>query len=279
MSPPCLAWRLILLILLAASAASANPPLSTGKAESLVGVIFARQALDLVVEKEGRLRQLNHLLGERVEAGQVVAVLDTRTRQLEVTIRQATLNAAAAEQSRFAVLLLQARQKMERESRIKAFSAAETLETAETQVELALADLELAQSRVAEARAQLALAQQGLEDASIRAPFTGRVSDQYLQPGMLVSRVTPILRLVSDELRLRFFAPAAIADALPAGVKVRVWIDGVDMPLVAIVDRVSPEIDASSRHQKLEARLVIPDALRTRIRVGQVVQVEPDTSP
>ncbi|WP_253994427.1 efflux RND transporter periplasmic adaptor subunit [Myxococcus qinghaiensis] len=249
--------------------------MSTRRSDSLVGVIFARQALDVVVDKDGRLLQLKHQLGERVEAGQVVAVLDTKTRQLEVAMRQATLNAATAEQSRYAVLLTQARQKLERESQIRAFSAAEAMETAETQVELALADLELARSRVAEARAQLALAQQGLEDASIRAPFSGSVSDQYLQPGMLVSRATPILRLVSDELRLRFFAPSGIADVLQVGVEVRVWIEGTDTPLVGVVDRLSPEIDASSRQQKLEARLLIPEALRKRVRVGQIVQVEP----
>ena len=83
-----------------APSTSAAPAPSVRSAPPLVGVVSAARALDLLPRGEGRLEELLVHLGERVEAGQLVARLETRTLELEVRSRQAQRQAAEAETKR-----------------------------------------------------------------------------------------------------------------------------------------------------------------------------------
>lgn len=248
------------------------------QAPPLIGVVSATRALDLLPQVEGRLEQLHVRLGERVEAGQLVARLDTRTRQLVLGSRQAQLKATEVEHSRCALLLQQARQQLARLQRIRDYTAAEEVEKAETAVALASTDVELAQARVASARADVALAEEELAQAHLRAPFTGTVSEEYLQPGMLAGRATPIVRLVGEERMLRFAVPESLAGTLRRGHPLRIRV-GDGRVLEGTVERVSPELDTVSRHVKAEARLNVPPEARAGLPVGTVVPVELGVPP
>ncbi|MFL5350537.1 MAG: efflux RND transporter periplasmic adaptor subunit [Hyalangium sp.] len=240
---------------------------------SLVGVVSATRSLDLLPQVEARLEQLKVRLGDRVEAGQVVAVLDTRTLQLDQAAHQAQLKAAEAELSRSTVLLQQAQQALDREKRIRDYTAAEDVERAEHAVALAAADVELAKAKLSEMQAQLALSNENLDRARIRAPFTGVVSEEYLQPGMMATRSTPIIRLVGEERLLRFAIPEALVGSVRLGSELRIPLEG-SSPLQGFVERISPELDASSRHLKAEARLNIPAEARGLLPIGAIVPVE-----
>lgn len=273
----------LLLLGLGAAGAEAAGDGETGpvavRAEPLVGVVVASRVLDVSCQAEGTLEQLRVRLGERVKAGQVLAALDLRPLQLELAVRQAALDASKVELGRAKILLTQAEQRLERERRVAEYSAAQDVETAENQLQLARADVELAQARMAQAQAQLALAASNLEQAQVRAPFSGAVSEVYLQPGATVRRGAPVVRLVAEELRLRFAVPESRAGSVQPGTAVRVRLQAVEVVLQGTVDNVSPEIDSASRHIWAEARLQIPDSLRSRIPTGLLAQVEPLTPP
>ena len=226
---------------------------------SMVGVVSATRALDVLPQVDGRLEQLKVQLGDRVKAGQVVALLDTRARQFELSARQAQEEATGAELSRSTLLLKQAQQQWLREKRIRDYSTSESLEKAEHAVALAGVEVDLARARHSQAQAEVALSNEVLEQARIRAPFDGRVSEEYLQPGMMASRTTPILRLVGEERLLRFAIPEALAGAVRPGDAVRIHAGAATPSFPGVVERISPELDAVSRHVKAEARL---DALR-----------------
>ena len=255
------------------STESAPPVAPAPRAAPLVGVIAASQTLDLAPLVEGRLDQVKAHLGDRVEAGQVVAILETRVWQLELTARQAQLQASEAEHARAVLQLEHAKQKSQRQQQIRSYAAGEEVETAEQGVQLATVDLNLAKAKLAEMKAQVAVATETLEQARIRAPFTGIVSEQYVQPGTLVNRATPILRLVREDLRLRFAVPQALATLLRPGSEVWVHVARLPQPLKGVVDRISPELDPSSRHLRAEARLELSPELRGRIPIGLVVDV------
>ncbi len=244
-------------------------------ASAIVGVVVASHVVDLSPQVEGRLETLKVRLGERVSAGQTLALLELQPFQLELAGRDAGVQVAEADESRALALVEQARRRMERERRILAFSAAEALETAENEVALAQADLARARGLLAEARVRQAQAARGLEQARIKALFTGIITEFYMQPGVLVSRATPILRLVSEELRLRLAVPESIAHTLRLGTRLRVRLETMNVELTAVVNHISPEIDTLSRHQKMEARLDIPESLRGRIPTGVLATVEP----
>lgn len=275
-SPP-LARPLALvgLLLLGAAPARGSEParLDLSARGELVGVVVATRSLDLTPKVEGRLEALRVRLGERVAAGQELAVLERQPLELELASRQASLQAAKAEQARSEILLTQARQRLEREQRVREHSAAEALESAENQVALALADLELARARTAQAQAQHDLAARSLENTRVRAPFAGTVAELFTQPGMQVSQATALLRLVGEELRLRFAVPAAQAGAVRAGTQVEVRLEALALELTGVVESLAPEVDPASRHLRAEARLDIPPAWRSRIPTGLLAQV------
>lgn len=256
-----------------AGAQASTLPLS----QELVGVVVATRTLDLGPKVEGRLQELKVRLGERVAANQVVAALETEPLEFEWASRQASLKAAEAEVNRTTILLLQAQQRLEREKRIKDYSAAEAVETAEHAVALAAADQELAKARAAEAQTRLAQAATQLENAKVRAPFAGVVSEIYLYPGTQLARNSPILRLVSEEFRLRFAVPISHAGLLRPGAPVSARLESLGLVLTGFVENVSPEVDPSSRLVKAEARLEIPPAHRGRIPSGLLAVV--DLSP
>ncbi|WP_163782876.1 efflux RND transporter periplasmic adaptor subunit [Myxococcus vastator] len=262
--------------LLCAPLAHAEAPASkhVSSEDSLVGVVVARYTLDLTSQQDGRLQGLEARLGERVTSGQVVARLELEPLQLEAAARQAQQQAAQAEVSRTELLLLQAQQRLKREQRIRQFTAAEVMETAETEVALAKVNVELAQARRAEAQALLDAARRNVEQARIRAPFAGRVTELYLVPGVIVGRATPILRLVSEELKLRFAVPEHLSPSVRSGTPVRVHLPALGLTLKGQVDSLAPEVDPSSRHQKAEAKLLIDAEVRERLATGLLAEVE-----
>jgi RND family efflux transporter MFP subunit len=270
-------WLIACLMMLgpgiapALASEASSPALTASPPGALVGVVVASRTLDLAPKVEGRMETLKVRLGERVSAGQEVALLELEPFELELAARLANLKAAEADQAKNTLLLTQAQQRLEREKRIREYSAAEALETAETQVALAVADVDLAKARTAEAKA---LAASNLANARVRAPFSGVVSEVLLQPGVLVGRTTPLLRLVSDELRLRFAVPAAQSGNVRPGTEVRVRLEALDITVTGTVDSISPELDPASRHLRAEAKLNVPAAQRGRIPTGLLAQVE-----
>jgi RND family efflux transporter MFP subunit len=270
--------RLLLasLLVLGPGRASAESPEAppAPRAASLVGVVVASQIVELVPRVEGRLDVLKVRLGDRVSSGQELALVELQPLEQELAARQANLQAAQADHSRSAILLTQAQQRLEREKRIREYSAAETLEQAQSQVALALVDVELAKARVAEAQARLDQAASNLANARLRAPFAGVVAEILLQPGNLVGRTTPILRLVSQELRLRFAVPPSLAGTLHTGTEVHVRVESLHITLTGSVDSISPELDPASRHLRAEARLNIPPVWKGRIPSGVLAEVE-----
>jgi len=255
------------------SAPGAAPAGVRASSPALVGVVSATQALDVFPQVEGRLDTLKVHLGEHVEAGQLLASLDTRTRQWELASRQAQLRAAEAEHRRCLLLLEQARASLERQRRVREFTAAEEYEKALHAVSLAEADVALAKARIGSARAETSLSRENLDQASIRAPFGGVVSEEYLQPGMVAGRTTPIVRLVSEERLLRFAIPEAWVGTIRPGHEVWVRAGGL-LPLRGVVERISPELDATSRQLKAEARLELSERAREVLPLGAVVPVE-----
>lgn len=253
--------------------APALPEQALKAPQPLLGVVVASQALDVVSEVEGRLAEVPAHLGKSVRAGEVLASLDVEPLRLELEARKANVRAAEATTRRAALVLVQAKQRLEREERIRAFSAAEAAEAARGEVAVAEADVALAQARQSEAQARRAQAERELAQARIRAPFSGTVTEQYLTPGMRVSRATPVVRLVSEELRLRFAVPEWLAPTLRVGATVRVRLSAVGEELTGTVDRLSPEVDPASRHQKAEALLQVPARLKGRLSMGLLAEV------
>lgn len=107
---------------------------------------------------------------------------------------------------------------------------------------------ELLQDQVASARAQLdaaraqyRLANQALEDAKIRASFSGTVLGQPLQVGTIVSPGTPVVTIIGESgLYFEGDVPAALLSKATVGAPVTITVDGVEGSFIGRLESVSP---------------------------------------
>ena len=122
-------------------------------------------------------------------------------------------------------------------------------------------------------RAEVKLAQKRLNDATVRAPFHGAVSEKLVSPGQYLKENTPIITLVkTNPLRLRVEVPEAAAGVVKAGTTLMFTTDAAPgQQFKAVVRQLNPSLDPKSRTLTAEARLTTPDS---RLRPGMFVQVE-----
>lgn len=156
---------------------------------------------------------------------------------------------------------------------------------------LAARDLEQAKNVVAMAEAQLAAAKartksawQQVDDTSIRAPFTGIVSDRPANLGDVVTNGSPILTVIDpSSLRLEALVPSDQIGQVKAGQRVRFSIRGFpNQTFSGKVERVSPTADPITRQVsifvslpnvsgKLIAGLFAEGRVESTVRKGVVV--------
>ena len=120
---------------------------------------------------------------------------------------------------------------------------------------LAARDLEQARNAAASADAQLAAAKarqrstwQQLDDTSVKAPFTGIVSERSASLGDNVSPGTELLTIVDpSSMRLEALVPSDAIQQIRPGAKARFTIRGAAGEFVGMVDRISPSADPVTR--------------------------------
>lgn len=218
------------------------------------GSIISRQDARVASELEGRVLQVAEV-GQRVRAGQALAVLDDtalrlRERESEADLAriQAQLDLAARQEQRYAQLAAQQN-------------------IARAQYEQLRADRDvLAQDR-ARVQAQLAQLRHQRSQMVVRAPFDGIVAERHTQRGEYLVTGASVARLVdtaAPEVRVR--APVDLARHLERGTLVRVRSSGTerDYPVSALV----PVGDEASR--QLELRIAVRDL---KVPVGTAVDV------
>jgi RND family efflux transporter MFP subunit len=177
------------------------------------GTLDARFRAVVSTRIPGRLSRVEVDQGERVTAGQVVALLDDveLRRQVEVEeagleLVKASLQRLQAERSRAVAIQAKATADQRRNRELlarKAISEAENDRSLES-VGVAAAELARADAVLEEGRRQVAAAQSKLEvqrerlaDATLRAPFDGLIVRRDRDPGDVVVPGTSVLLIVS----------------------------------------------------------------------------------
>lgn len=111
-------------------------------------------------------------------------------------------------------------------------------------------EVAVAQARVREAEAALKIAQNDLCDATLKAPFSGVITQRFRGPGDYLPSMPPttVLELVAtDKLEADLCLPEAYLSAIQAG-KTRVALHStlLKAPLMLPVSRIVSAIDAAS---------------------------------
>jgi RND family efflux transporter MFP subunit len=261
----------------ATSSAPAKKPVEEPAApKDYLGVIVAPQVVDVAARLDARIAELKVRVGDHVAKDAPIAVLDVRAQEADLVVQKAALKAAQAAENHARVELSQARDKLERDTKLKAANAIaeEEVAIAKYQEKLAEANVENTRAGTNQADARVKQLQIELSDAVIKAPFDGVVAVTYADPGALVHASSQIVRLISgDRLWVRFAVPEEQARALAQGAAVKVAVPTLNTDFDGKIESVAPEVDPAARMIFSEARLTIPDEWKSRVPAGSVARV------
>ena len=174
-------------------AATAVAPASSGAGPLAVlqatGYVTARREATVSAQITGTLTKVMIEEGEHVEAGQILALLEDTAQRAALAQAEAQQRAAQAELGQFSAQLAQSRRDLKRAQDLvgRKLISQQAVETAQTQVDMQVAQVESQKRQVELAQAGVQGAKVQLDYCTVRAPFTGVIIAKAAQVGEIVS--------------------------------------------------------------------------------------------
>ena len=156
------------------------------------GYIVARRRATVSSKVTGKVMKVMLEEGQRVEAGEVIALLDDSNWRSALAQSRAQLEQAEANVVSAQTAFDDAKPIFERSEKQKAAAviSAQSFDESHAQFNVAHNNLLIAERGLATARAGVDVAQRNLDDTVIRAPFAGIVTEKAAQPGEMVSPIS-----------------------------------------------------------------------------------------
>jgi len=237
------------------------------------------EAASLSPRVAGRLESVMVRPGDRVAAGDTVAVIDAaelvreRQEQTEqVRVLEANLRRAEARRGEAGSQLRRAEQL----AAVNLISEQE-LEGLEAQLETTRAEVAAVEAQIEQARARAARLDEQLAETRVRAPFAGTVAQRFLDPGAVVQPGTPIVRVVEEgRLLVQFRAPERLLGQLSVGASFTVATQATgERTFRGTVVRIAGEVSRSDRTVLVEGELTQRDpSLRPGMYADVRVELE-----
>lgn len=198
---------------------------------SLIGTLAANEAVDLKSEIEGKVESIEFKEGDDVEAGTILFKIDHKKLEAEVAEAKANFDLAKADLSRSKLLL-----------------ARKTISSQE---------FDQAQATFSARKATLERANERLDDALVKAPFSGVVGARLVSPGQFLSQGTMLSTVVCvDPLKVEFHVPERFVSRLSKDQAVQLSVAArPDEFFTAKVFFVAPQIDVQTRTILVKARI------------------------
>jgi RND family efflux transporter MFP subunit len=223
----------------------------------LIGVVVPARAVDIAPPLAGELLEVLVQPGDRVIAGQVLAILDDRLIREELVIAEAELRRQRAGS---AAAGLDAAQRAEAAAELDALAAQGhvptlTRDEAAFAAKRSAATLEQADASVAESRARISRLRRQLDDSALVSPFAGVVAQRYLDGGAVTGPSSPILRLIDIEtLWVRFAVEPGALAGVAVGDHVGVYLESGGQTR-AQLRHIAPQVDPVLELVVIEAAL------------------------
>ena len=244
----------------------------------LTGEFRPYQSVEISAKIAGYLKSINFDVGDRVQAGQLVAVLEMPELNDELT-------RAGAERKRADSELLRARGELERAeanrelvdlsyTRLAAVTKSEPGLIARQELDEAMARKRSADAQVTAARAALASAEHlvdaakaseqktrtMLDYARITVPFAGMITKRYTDPGAMIQS-GPLLRLAEiSRLRLVVPVPESQVPHIALGTPVEIKVTSLSRVVRGTVARFTGDVQLTTRTMDVEVDVPNPDS-------------------
>lgn len=216
-----------------------------GSALFAVGSVEAERGVTLSTESSGIVTRLSFDSGAEVQAGAVLAELDTSVERAQLKSIEARL--------RFARSNLERTRALEQE-RVASAS-----------------DLDSAESSLGSLQADATALRAQIERKVVRAPFSGRLGIRQINLGQFLSPGTAITTLQSDkEDYVDFALPQKHLDQLRVGLPVRLTAEQSDISLSGVVAAIDPGVNERTRAVTVRASTSDPEK---RLRPGMFISV------
>jgi len=230
---------------------------------ALAGVVAPRMSSQLGFPMLGRLMSREVSVGDRVDAGDLLATVDATGLVSAVESARADLRAAQAQ-------LENAAGAHERQSVLS-----RTGTTSQAMLEASELQLKTARTRVESATANLAQAQDQLDNARLVAGFESVVIAVSAEVGQVVAPGSPVITLARpDQHDVVVDVPERLVARLEpgSGFSIALELDS-DLRVKGRVSEIAPEADSATRLHRIRIALENPPAV---FRFGTTVLVRPD---
>lgn len=205
-----------------AASAAAPPPsavVERGAIEERVaagGTIHPLRYVDVGTQVTGQVKALHVAVGDRVEAGALIAELDPALLQSKVDVSRAALRDLQSQEAERRARHLQAQQLHRRNERLRADDAVsvEALEQSASALEQSRAQIDGVRSQQQLVQAQLQGELTGLSYTRIRAPLAGTVVSLTARQGqtLVANQQAPVILRIADLGTMTVWAQVSEAD-------------------------------------------------------------------
>lgn len=206
---------------------------------NLNGKVKSENNADLGFESGGKIIELTHKVGDRVEAGEILA--RSNNQDLMADYRKNAALARSAEASLKYYEELWKKEKDELRSLKKGDANSSDKDAQRNQIKASEAQVEAQRNNVEAARASVQSIQAQLEKTVIRAPFSGTLAKQDVETGEVAASNAPILTLINENnFKVEIFASEIDASRIRTNDPVEVGFDSLAGKFSAYVASVDP---------------------------------------
>ena len=232
---------------------------SVVKQVPLTGTVTSPKVGRLSSQVSGHVKTVNVEIGDQVSKGAVLLELDREIEQL-------SLQAARAATAQTRAQLADARRRYESARRLEKENNISMDEIQNREAEVTINEAAL-QRQLAEEQRQQAL----VDRHTVKAPFTGVISEKLTEVGEWIEPGKPILTLVAiDELQVDFQVPQEFFTAIDNESQIDVTLDALPgKKFSGKIDAVVPVSDPSARTFLM--RVLVVDKQNIRMTPGMSV--------
>ena len=220
---------------------------------------------DISPQVSGLLVDVPARIGQRVAAGEVLAVIADIDVRNQLQEARGQLGVAEANRDRAAAELVGVEADYQRAMELfdQGLLSEQEQQQVSSQYATTKANLAAGEAQVQQSTAREALLAEQFANTRVRAPFDAVVSDRYLDRGALVQPGTPILRLVEEApLLVQFRVPERDLSAVQTGAAFDVATEATgERTFSGIVRRVAGEVRRNDRTVLVEGELAETDEL------------------